>query len=876
MKLSCLAAAVMALSAAGLLAADEGPLPRVIGFDDYTRYEVTLSEALPGDHDLTLYLGRQGGEFRQAWSQVVATGKVAERVDVSGLEVDDGRLSGRVEMWTQTDDNSPMYEAIYELDVPVEEGRIDGRYRGHYSVRTGRAVYATESLIVRPEHVRLFAHGDPIEGLVLGQTEARADPGRLMRFDLDLGMPLQGPTATGHRRLGVTFITDGGRAGSVNVVPRVEGAWDHEVTEAELTFSDDRLRGGFAFNLTPRSPTRGGRYRFEIDANVEVNLVAGGVVTYLDGERVAQPAVRGNVEHLTAGRAPLDDAVYHLTLVNAHEGAANIELALDRRGGQFEHAVATGGREVEQFDLEVDNRRRLRGSVKILMDPDGGADGTPVYAEVEVDALLTDAGISGRYEGRYGQRREVAGDLAGRVRSQEQLQQAERLAAGLDWPAWNGPNSNFTATPSGHELIDRLDEARLVWKGEHIPPGRCQTNRYGEGNIVRYLTRGGAAGGSSSPVVADSMVYLYYFRPTGEQVADVVEQWAERGTRTLGAEMWALEAEDVVLAMDAATGQTVWKTVVPGGRYYSWQGTGRAKGAYTANTAVGGGRVYFHGSGNRTMCLDARSGELLWMNDRGGEHVVALEDMAVFSGSHVTALDGRTGEVRWRIENAGESTAAPLHWRHDGKSYIISGNRNGRVVCIEADTGEIRWELENVGNNRHTMAIAERHLLCDVGDKRLGAYRISPDGAEKAWSLPREYSYILRWGKMPAVHDGRVYFHSHGETGQAGGENHVMMIDVESGEILEKIPADIGGPGHVQWFDNRLIVQQGAWHSRTELKYYLADGERLESLGDIWRPPHRHTSGYGGFMMPHAIVDGRIYIRGARGIYCYDLRKQND
>ncbi len=36
---------------------------------------------------------------------------------------------------------------------------------------------------------------------------------------------------------------------------------------------------------------------------------------------------------------------------------------------------------------------------------------------------------------------------------------------------------------------------------------------------------------------------------------------------------------------------------------------------------------------------------------------------------------------------------------------------------------------------------------------------------------------------------------------------------------------------------------------------------------------HSLTSGYWPITLSHAVADGRIIIRGARGIFCYDLRK---
>ncbi|MFW6061632.1 MAG: PQQ-binding-like beta-propeller repeat protein, partial [Planctomycetota bacterium] len=717
---------------------------------EYVRYSIALPDALPGEQGVHIHLGRQDGAFRQAWAQVDGTGHLAEHVDAAGLAVRGGRLRGEVELWVATERGEPMYRAVYELDVPIDAAQGRGQFTGRYSIRTGSRVYDTDELIVQPDQVRLFAYGDELGGELEGEVQARAADSKPARFDLVSGHLLEGDLSY-TRYVILRFDIEDDNVSNLEFVPRSpNGAtWTAEVVEVELAFEDGRLEGQIAVDITGGGPrTRDGRYSFNIEARVSDNEVAGGFSDgCLNGEKIGGSGLSGSARGLYE---PDDDRLYVLSLpeaIEAREGRDGLLRAnLGHADGRLQGGVAMCPRFTQRFEVDPDqlsvDGNRLKGVLPVHFTPDSPviARPEPFTVDYDIDARIDgEGGIAGRYKATFGPVQEVQGPAAVRVRQAEALQQAEALRDGFDWPNWNGPNGNFTATPSGDELVDRLAEARLVWASEHTPPARCQTTRYGEGNISRYLTRGGAAGGGSSPVVAEGIVYQYYFQPTGEAMADYPKQQADAGNRTLGAEMWALKAEDVVLAMDASTGQTVWKTVVPGGRYHSWQGTGRAKGAYTANPAVGGGRVYVHATGNRTMCLNARTGEMLWMNNRGGQQVVALEEMAVFSGSHVTALDGETGEIRWRVEDAGSEAAAPLHWRHDGTSYIISGNRNGRVVCIEADTGDIRWELENVGANHRTMAMGQRHLLLNAGGlddepDRLGAYHITPDGAEHLWT----------------------------------------------------------------------------------------------------------------------------------------------
>ena len=46
--------------------------------------------------------------------------------------------------------------------------------------------------------------------------------------------------------------------------------------------------------------------------------------------------------------------------------------------------------------------------------------------------------------------------------------------------------------------------------------------------------------------------------------------------------------------------------------------------------------------------------------------------------------------------------------------------------------------------------------------------------------------------------------------------------------------------------------------------------------GDFWVPPHPTTTAYNGQPLVSPIVEGRIFMRGGDGIYCYDLRRPED
>ena len=897
-----IAPAVIALAMASA-PAHAGVEAKVERLEDYTRYTLTLKQALPDGHTLVVHLGRQNGQFRQAWAEVPETGTVADKVNTDDLVMDDGRLKGMMEVWV--DAGGARQCGRYEIDLPVDGDTAEGDYEGTHAPLERTLVFDRGAEgIVTPDQVRFFVHGDTYGDSVHGRVQAPAAPDQPARFYLQSRHLLKGSLSS-TRYVDIQFDLRNGEVENLSVHPRTSkwtsATWQATVKEHDFTFDGDGLEGSITVEISGGSPrTDDGVYSFDIELDHEQGLLTGRA----HNVRKDNEAIRGSP---MVGKAEGLDAIggnRHIALFLREAIALDDHLyvVIPLADGALQDGWAVRPGLPDRFDVDVGDLSyddgRLTGTMAVRLTSDSPVvSGTEdMNEEYELDVRSTEAEpdrtvplfiaygdeqydiggqshMTGSYEVAFGEPSRVTGAVAVEVSDAEQLAQRYAIAEGMDWPAWNGPHGTFSAPLSGHELVESLDDARLLWKSEHTPPGRMQVRRYGaEGTSNRYLDRGGPAGGGSSPIIADGIVYFYYLQPDlgSDDLAGHVDDWVKEGRRTFGAHLWANEGEDVFVAIDGATGKSLWKTVVPGGEY---DYTGKIN--YTAKPAVGGGRLYVRAK-NRTLGLDAETGELLWVNaEHGGRIAVALEDMAVFSGEHVTALDADTGELHWRIEDAGEDTSAPLHWKHEGESYIISGNSAGRVVCIRAADGELMWEIDDAGDNSYSMALGEQHLLLNAGGRgggdpdRLGAYRITPDGAAHVWTLDAEYSHQPSRGAIPAVDGGYVYLQVD------GGSSSVLKIDIRNGQILDESTVPRRTGGHLQKFDDRLLIQKDARHGSTPLVYYRAVDKRLERLGGTWHPPHGETSSYSPLLTTHAIADGRVFIRGQRGIYCYDLRKQD-
>ncbi|MCC5828068.1 MAG: PQQ-binding-like beta-propeller repeat protein [Phycisphaeraceae bacterium] len=597
---------------------------------------------------------------------------------------------------------------------------------------------------------------------------------------------------------------------------------------------------------------------------------------------------------------------YVLSFTGALPGQAELIVHLGEQDGIFRQAWAqTSGvwmlaKDVDASQLRLKGRR-LTGTLKVntarvpdTANPPGGSPG--VMGAYELDVRLDGDRLEGTFEGTWAWRigrevvtpegklgleaddlkfatrppRPVDGTVAVRVRSQEELRRQYSVAEGRDWPNYHGPRGAYAATPGGHELVDSFADARLLWKSEFTPPGRLQTRRYGEGNLHRFLERG-ATGGGASPVVKDGRVYLYYFEPAGEEMDGYWRQSIDAGRRVVR-KQWHARADDVFLCVDAATGQTLWKQRFP----LAGRNDIGAKGSFTHTMAVGDGVAIGRGSGGITYAFDAKTGELLWRQSIGGGHASIIIDGVLFHARSGGVLDvpliafnARSGEQLWEIPGAVGRMALPLHWTHDGKHYVIAGTTEGTVRCVEVHSGEVLWEERGVGYNLFSPQNDGDYLVANTAATGRdpgapGGFRITPEGLKKMWSVPKEKVNQFGGARTPPViADGIAWIPNYRDAG--------LAVDFETGEVSTFAYRQQNSFFYVM--DDKLILDMDVTHERTEIGIAPLDPSRVDTAEAKVSTPHRTTSAYWPHPFRHALFDGRIIIRGAHGMYCYDLRK---
>ena len=473
---------------------------------------------------------------------------------------------------------------------------------------------------------------------------------------------------------------------------------------------------------------------------------------------------------------------------------------------------------------------------------------------------------------------------------------ADALAPDASWTSFWGTQGDMSAQPQP-PLVADLAQARPVWRSEtYVPTG------YGNAPDSRYFTRAlvaGNGGGGSSPVVAGNTVFLNFYVPSPQsEPALLGNPFWERSYKDrpeFQAQMTALNAteretglvlnhfrplaDDVVVALDAASGAEKWRTVLPL-RSPNLQ-THKHRG--TCGVAlVSGDTLFVPNLMGRLFALDVKTGALKWelptfslpqkapaVSPPHNPSPLLVGGHLIFArGNTLFALDPATGAQRWQAPGA-----YTLRWVSSGKERLltITGQEKRTLTCLDPANGKPLWKQET-----SLLAVAPLSALVS-GDMLLAAppaprggptivryegWKLSENGAARVWQdgelTPDENVPVTVTG-------GRAYLL---------GKQRIRVLDVATGKRLMEREFGTHGPGSNAWLGvvgDRLLLLPEGQHGTARLQFLNRD---LQELAPPWLPPNVDTTAYNSQPILYPVVDGRLFVRGGDGVYCYDLRGQ--
>jgi outer membrane protein assembly factor BamB len=413
---------------------------------------------------------------------------------------------------------------------------------------------------------------------------------------------------------------------------------------------------------------------------------------------------------------------------------------------------------------------------------------------------------------------------------------AAATTVAADWPQWRGPKRDGVCTETG--LLKQWPEGgpKLLWK----------INTLGRGYATVAITGG--------------RIFTMGDRR--------VEQRREA---------------QFVIALDLKTHKEAWATQV---------GRPHRGGGPRCTPTVDGDLLYTVGPHGNLTCLEAATGKIRWQKSFPRDFGGKMSTMWRFSesplvdgekvvctpggrGAMLAALDKKTGETLWKC-------AVPDLGRRgrDGAAYasVVVAEACGvrqyvqlvgkGLIGVRAKDGKLLWSYNRVANstaNIPTPIVRDDYVFCTTS-YGTGAVllKLSADGD----GVKAEQVYFLGPNVFENIHGGAVLVGDHLYSAKGHKYDHEpICIEFLTGKVVWKAPKALGR------LSCTTLYADGHLYHRYEngvmaLVEATPDGYRLKST---WRP----QSGGRGPTWAHPVVhDGKLYLRHADELACYDVKAQ--
>jgi outer membrane protein assembly factor BamB len=224
--------------------------------------------------------------------------------------------------------------------------------------------------------------------------------------------------------------------------------------------------------------------------------------------------------------------------------------------------------------------------------------------------------------------------------------------------------------------------------------------------------------------------------------------------------------------------------------------------------------------------------------------------------SFIIALDKRTGAELWRRDRKEiDSWATPLVVTVNGRAQVVTGAMN-QVVSYDLETGDVVWFTGGLTMNPIPTPVAGNGMVfLTAGFRGNSLKAINLAGARGditgtpaiAWTLERDTPYV----PSPMLYDDVLYvLKSNNGILSAfeakSGTPHYQAHRLDALQEVFASPVGAAGRVYIPGRDGSTVV--------------LRHGPKLEVLAV--------NELSDGFDASPALVDGEIYLRGYRNLYC--------
>ncbi len=207
-----------------------------------------------------------------------------------------------------------------------------------------------------------------------------------------------------------------------------------------------------------------------------------------------------------------------------------------------------------------------------------------------------------------------------------------------------------------------------------------------------------------------------------------------------------------IVAFDKATGELAWasETDIPG--YSS-----------PISFAVGGVRQTVFFTGSHVLAVDPATGKTLWKHPWKTDYDVNAATPIFITPDKLFVSSGYdTGAALFRIDAAGRGASASVVWKSRGMKNQFSssihhgghiyGFDNRNLKCIDAETGEDKWRKGGLGHG--SLLYADGHLIVLSEGGELLLVEASPGAYDEKARF--QVADAKHW-TVPTLYDGKLY-----------------------------------------------------------------------------------------------------------------------
>ncbi|MGE0129953.1 MAG: PQQ-binding-like beta-propeller repeat protein [Blastocatellales bacterium] len=424
-----------------------------------------------------------------------------------------------------------------------------------------------------------------------------------------------------------------------------------------------------------------------------------------------------------------------------------------------------------------------------------------------------------------------------------------------NWPQWRGPQSRGVSEEKN--LPDEWSpDKNIIWKT--AIPGR----------------------GHSSPVVWGNRVFL-----TTSIEGDVIPG-AKAVQHVRNGQIW-VHPDAVagnrkhtlnVLCLDRDSGKILWERVAYEGTVYDDR---HRKNTYASPTPVTDGKyVYSFFEAEGLYCHDF-NGKLIWKTSLGKlskvgmgpgtsptlyENLLFLQCDNEDGGpglSFIAAVDKRTGKEVWRVKRDHRKThATPLIVRAEKRVELITSGSES-IISYDPKTGNELWRCDGIKGYGIPSPVAGHgmvFLAAGYPHKRAVGVKLGGTGdltgtPNVIWSYEKGTAYVT----SPILYGDYYYLVS--------DKGILTCVEARTGEIKYeggRVPEPASFSASAVAFDGKIFLTSEDGDTFVIKAGPTHEVIRTNSLGEV-------------ILASPAISQGRIFIRGAKHLYCIgESAKQPD